>query len=111
MGHSTGCIEFLYIHERELYEVLLAILKKRKKVIFHDDTMVELKRAKLDPTVTTTDKDDATNEVPEVQKVPRAKEIQSILSQTPTDVLSMIADTNLTTSHITQPNKPSKVPC
>ena len=63
MGHNTGCIEFLHIYERESYEVLLAILKKRKKVIFHDDTMVELTSGKLDPTLTTTDKDDATNDV------------------------------------------------
>ena len=35
MGHNTSCVEFLHIHERESYEVLLAILKKRKKVTFH----------------------------------------------------------------------------
>ena len=34
MGHTTGCFKFKYIHERESYEVLLAILKKRKKVSF-----------------------------------------------------------------------------
>ena len=86
MGHNTGCVEFLHIHERESYEVLLAILKKRKKVTFTDDAVVETKRPRLDSTVKTEDKDDAKDEVPEVQKVPRAKEIQSNLSQTSTDV-------------------------
>ena len=37
MGHNTGCVEFQYIHERESYEVFLAILKKRKKVTFSGD--------------------------------------------------------------------------
>ena len=32
MGHTTGCFKFKYIHERESYEVLLAILKKRQKM-------------------------------------------------------------------------------
>ena len=45
MGHSTGCSEFLHIHERESHEVLLAILKKEKKMSFGDDTDIESKRA------------------------------------------------------------------
>ena len=47
MGHNTGCIEFLHLHERESYETLLAILKKRKKVKFHDDTVVEPKSSQV----------------------------------------------------------------
>ena len=43
-----------------------------------------------------------------VQKVPRAKEIQTNLSQTPTDALLVLADTALTTSYITQSNNPPK---
>ena len=37
------------MYEREYYEALLAVLKKRKKkkVTFQDDTIVEPKRAKL----------------------------------------------------------------
>ena len=38
MGHHTGCVEFQHIHERESYEVMLAILKERKKVTFADDS-------------------------------------------------------------------------
>ena len=30
MGHNTGCVEFQHIHERESYEVLLAILRKKR---------------------------------------------------------------------------------
>ena len=81
MSHNTGCVEFLHIHERESYEVL-AILKKRQKVTFTDDAVVKTKRPRLDPTVNTKEKDDAKGEIPEVQKVPRAKEIQPNLSHT-----------------------------
>ena len=83
MGHNTGCIEFLHMHERESYEVLLSILKKRKKVTFHADMVVEPKRAKLNSTVETTNKDDATDEIPNVKEVPRAKEIHPNLSLSP----------------------------
>ena len=38
-------------------------------------------------------KDGATNEIPKVKEVPRAKEIQPNLSQATTDALSVLADT------------------
>ena len=43
MGHSTGCVEFQYIHERESYEVLLGVLKMRKKVTFSKDSTANLR--------------------------------------------------------------------
>ena len=106
MGHNTGGIEFLHLHERESYEVMLAILKKRKKVTFHDDTVVEPKRAKLDSTMETTNKNDTTDEIPKVKEVPRAKEIQPNLSQATTDALSVLDDTAIATSDHTPPNNP-----
>ena len=47
---------------------------------------------------------EATDEIPEVQRVPKAskKEIQPYLSQIPIDSLSVLADT-VTTSTFTQP--------
>ena len=108
MGHNTGCIEFLHIYERQSYEVLLAVLKKRKKVIFLDDVLIETKKARLASTMITEDRDDVKDEIPEVQKVPRAKETQPNLSQIPADALSVLADTALSTSHITQPYNPPK---
>ena len=33
MGHKSNCEEFQWMHERSSYEMLLAILKKRKKTI------------------------------------------------------------------------------
>ena len=55
----------------------------------------------------TASKDEATNEIPKVKKVPRTTEFQPNVSQV-TDALSVLAVTALTTSHITQPNNPPK---
>ena len=108
MGHNTGCKEFLHMYERESFEIMLAILKKRKKVTFHEDTVVEPKRAKLEPIVVTDDHD-ATDEIPKVKELPIAQEIQPNLSQSPTNKLSVLADTTIATSDHTH-QLPSKFP-
>ena len=76
---------------------------------FTDDAVIETKRPRLDSTVKTEDKDDAKDEVPEVQKVPRAKKIQPNLPHTPMDALSVVADAALTTSNTIQPNNPFQI--
>ena len=48
MGHSTSCSEFKHIHERESHEVLLAILNKKKKLSFGDETNFNHTRANFD---------------------------------------------------------------
>ena len=53
MGHSTGCVEFMHLHERESHQVLLAILKSKKNKTFGDDSVRGPKRAKIIPTVNT----------------------------------------------------------
>ena len=89
MGHSTGCSEFLHIHERESHEVLLAILKKKKKMSFGDDTDFESKRAKIDPQADTVED---TADTTEVTVIPCAKETTSELTTSSTHALSMLAD-------------------
>ena len=76
---------------------------------FYEDTAVEPKRAKLDSTVEAAGKDDVTNEIPEVEKVPRAKEIQPNLSQATTDALSVLADTAIAI-HTPSNNPPNSLP-
>ena len=99
MGHNTGCVEFQYIHERESYEVLLAILKMRKKVTFSKGSKSKSKRHRLhSPIINEEGKGDA--EVPKMQKVPKAK-LQPNLSQKPTAVVTP----NATYTH---PNDPPK---
>ena len=112
MGHNTGCFEFQYIRERESYEILLAILKKRKKVTFTGCSSNQSKRSRLhSPKLNEETKEE---EVPEIQKVPKTRKIQPNLSQEPTESLSVLADVALATSDTTQPdtqpNDPPKSP-
>ena len=85
MGHHTGCNEFEYIHERESYEVLLVMLKKKKKkVSFPGCPFNKNKRPKLhSPKL---NKDD-TEEI-NVNKVPKTNEETSKLSQKTIDLLA-----------------------
>ena len=111
MGHNTGCNEFQYIHERESYEVLLAILKKRKKVSFTGCPFSKNKRPRLQsPKLDAETKDDS-EEIPVVQKTPRAKEVPSNLSQESPDSFPLLADTAESASNAALPNtQPSNPP-
>ena len=50
LGHKSTCEEFQWIHERSSYEMLLAILKKRKKVNFFENIKPQNKRPGLQST-------------------------------------------------------------
>ena len=47
MGHKSTCVEFPWIHERSSYEMLLAVLKKRKKVTLFENIQQQHKRPRL----------------------------------------------------------------
>ena len=47
LGHKSTCEEFQWIHERSSYEILLASLQKRKKVILFDNIQQQHKRPRL----------------------------------------------------------------
>ena len=47
LGHKSTCEEFQWIHERSSYEMLLAILKKRKKVTLFESFQQQHKRPRL----------------------------------------------------------------
>ena len=57
LGHKSTCEEFQWIHERGSYEMLLAILKKRKKV-----TLFE-KRPRLQSSSGSSNKEEITKDV------------------------------------------------
>ena len=96
MGHSTGCVEFMHLHERESYEVLLAVLKRKLNKTFGDDSVSEPKRAKFVPPRNTSSHDEDTADTSQ------AKE----LSQSSTHALSMLADI-AKSDHIPPNNPPS----
>ena len=50
LGHKSTCEEFQWIHERSFYEMLLAILKKRKKVTLFENIQQQNKRPRLQST-------------------------------------------------------------
>ena len=78
MGHSTRCSEFKHIHERESHEVLLAILNKKKKLSFGDETDINPTRANFDVQAYA-DADIANT--PQVTTIPCAKETTSELKK------------------------------
>ena len=47
MGHKSICEQFQWIHERSSYEMLLAILKKRKKTTLFANIQQQHKRPRL----------------------------------------------------------------
>ena len=47
MGHKSTCVEFQWIYERSSYEMLLAVLKKRKKVTLFESIQQQHKRPRL----------------------------------------------------------------
>ena len=78
MGHHTGCSEFQYVHERESYEVLLAMLKKKKKVSFPGCPFNKNKRPRLHSPQHEVPRSDDTDERPKCAKTPLAKLIQKV---------------------------------
>ena len=79
MGHHTGCNEFQYVHERESYEVLLAMLKKKKKVSFPGCPFNKNKRPMLHSPQYEAPKNDDTDENPMKMKTPKAKLFQKTI--------------------------------
>ena len=47
MGHKSTCVEFQWIYERSSYEMMLAVLKKRKKVTLFENIPQQHKRPRL----------------------------------------------------------------
>ena len=61
LGHKSTCDEFQWIYERSPYEMLLAILKKRKKVNFFEYIKPQNKRPRLQSTSNSNNKEEDTN--------------------------------------------------
>ena len=100
MGHHTGCDEFQYIHERESYEVLLAMLKKKKRVSFPGCPFNKRKRPRLQsPKYDAHTRDDQEEEEPEKPK----------MSENTLDLLADAAETAFN-AEPQSPNPPTNPP-
>ena len=62
LGHRSTCEEFQCIHERSSYEMLLAILKKRKKVTLFENIQQQYKRYKRPRLQSTSNKEEITKD-------------------------------------------------
>ena len=62
MGHKSTCIEFQWVYERSSYEMLLAILKKRKKVTLFESFQQQHKKPRLHSPSDTDTKEDITKD-------------------------------------------------
>ena len=62
LGHKSTCYEFQWIHERSSNEMLLAILKKRKKISFFENINPQNKRPRLQSTSDSNNKEDVTDD-------------------------------------------------
>ena len=101
MGNSTGCSKFKHIHERESLEVLLAILNKKKKLSFGDETDFNSTRANFDiQEYADADIADTT----QVTTIPCTKETTSELKTSSPQALSKLAKN--VTSIQNLPNNP-----
>ena len=101
MGHSTSCSEFKHIHERESHEVLLAILNKKKKLSFGDETEFDPTKQNYDVQANAdADIADTTQVVP----IPCAKEATSELNNSSPQAISMLAKNVTSTQNL--PNNP-----
>ena len=63
LRHKSTCEEFQWIHERGSYEMLLAILKKRKKVILFENIQQQNKRPRLQSTSDSSNKKEIIKDV------------------------------------------------
>ena len=62
LGHKSTCEEFQWIHERSSYEMLLAILEKRKKVTLFENIQQQNKRPRLQYTNYSSKKEEITKD-------------------------------------------------
>ena len=101
MGHSTSCGDFKHVHERESHEVLLAILNKRKKLSFDDETEFDPRQQNYE---VQPDTDADVAETDQVVHIPCPKEATSTLNNSSPQVMSMV------TKNVTSIPKPSNNP-
>ena len=101
MGHSTSCGDFKHVHEREPHKVLLAILNKKKKLSFDDDTGFDPRQQNYEVEI---DADAVVADIDQVVPIPCVKEATSELENSSPQAMSMVA--KYVTSIPKLPNNP-----
>ena len=107
MGHKSTCEEFQWIYERSSYEMLLAVLKKRKKVTLFENFQQQHKRPRLqspsgngtNEDITNTTKTDVNMDNPSTSTTPT----------TATNPLAVLAEVAQSQSHSSQSSLPDLI--
>ena len=107
MGHKSTCVEFQWIYERSSYEMLLAVLKKRKKVTLFENFQQQHKRLRLqspsghgtNEDITNTTKTDVNMDNPRTSTTPT----------TATNSLAVLAEVAQSQFHSSQSSLPDLI--
>ena len=107
MGHRSTCEEFQWIYERSSYEMLLAVLKKRKKVTLLENFQQQHKKPRLqspsfhgtNEDITNTTKTDVNMDKPNTSTTPT----------TATNSLAVLAEVTQSQSHSSQSSLPDLI--
>ena len=107
MGHRSICEEFQWMHERSSYEMLLAILKKRKKATLYENFQQQHKRPRLQsPNGDGTNED---NSNPDQADVNMDNPNTSTTPTTATNPLAVLAEVAQSQSHSSQSSLPDVI--
>ena len=96
-----SCGDFKHVHERESHEVLLAILNKKKKLSFDDETEFDPRQQNYEVQI---DIDADVADTDHVVPIPSTKEATSELNNSSPQAMSMVAKN--VTSIPKPPNNP-----
>ena len=107
MGHKSTCVEFQWIYERSSYEILLTVLKKRKKVTLFENFQQQYKIPRLqspsgngtNEDITNTTKTDVNMDNPSTSTTPA----------TATNPLTVLAEVAQSQSHSSQSSLPDLI--
>ena len=107
MGHKSTCVEFQWIYERSSYEMLLAVLKKRKKATLYENFQQQHKRPRLQSPSGNGTNEDITN--PDKTDVNMDNPSTSTTPTTATNPLAVLAEVAQSQSHSSQSSLPDVI--
>ena len=107
MGHKSICEEFQWINERSSYEMLLAVLKKRKKATLYENFQQQHKRSRLQSPSGNGTNEDSSN--PDQTDVNMDNPSTSTTPTTATNPLVVLAEVAQSQSHSSQSSLPDVI--
>ena len=107
IGHKSICEEFQWIYERSSYEILLAVLKKRKKATLYENFQQQYKRPRMQSPSGNGTNEDSSN--PDQTDVNMDNPSTSTTPTTATNPLAVLAEVAQSQSHSSQISLPDVI--